>query len=266
MRWNMKDRNTQILEYLFSYRKIHGMISMFRKMLSYKYFLWREKIMKKLRVIIWGVGFGVLVLTLRRLLHIPDHQFLSFYLIASVVFILCALTVNIIWQISFQKKLAGLSRILYQQKDPDRFIAENEKLLQTVKSEFNKGLILINISAGYSEKEDYRRAKDILLQVSEKHIKGFYKVIYNHNLCYFYFMLGENTSGLAVFNANRNVFMKFENHPTLGGSIAVNRIYCHIAAGETEQAKLLYGQAKSKYTDPRFDKDWAKLDKILASL
>lgn len=122
----------------------------------------------------------------------------------------------------------------------------------------------MNISTGYSEKGDYRRGKEILLQIPEKHMKGINKVIYNHNLCFYHFTLGENTSGIAVFNANRDLFMKFENHPALGGSITVNRIYYLNATGEKEQAKQLLEQAKSKYTDPRLEKDWADLEKILS--
>jgi hypothetical protein len=213
--------------------------------------------------ILLGIGFGILLLILRRLLQIPSNKFPSFYLVASLIFIFCTFTVNLVWQISFFKKLSGLTAILYQEKDPDRFIAENEKLLQTVKSELNKNLISMNISTGYSEKGDYRRGKEILLQIPEKQMRGIHKVIYNHNLCYYHFILGESTSGMAVFNANRDLFAKFENHPALGGSITVNRIYYHIAAGERDQAKQLLDQAKTKYTDSRLEKDLADLDKIL---
>ncbi|MBP7175078.1 MAG: hypothetical protein KBA53_02525 [Thermoclostridium sp.] len=220
--------------------------------------------MKKYWPIFLGAGLGIFALILRRLLHIPDERFISFYLTFILISFLAIFVVNFIWQLLFFKKLAGLTHILHKEKDPDRFIAENEKLLQTVRAPLNRNLISMNICVGHAEKGDYRLAKEILLQIPENQMKGINKVIYNHNLCYFHFLLGENTSGIAVFNANRELFRKFENHPGLGGSIAVNNIYYLIATGEKEQAKQMLDQAKSKFTDPKLEKDLADLEKILS--
>lgn len=220
--------------------------------------------MKKKWTILLGVGLGIFALILRKLLNIPDNKFIPFYLIYILVVFIAIFAINFIWQLRFFKKLTGLTHILYKEKDPDRFIAENEKLLQTVRSPLNRNMISMNISVGYAEKGDYRRAKELLLLIPENQMKGINKVIYNHNLCYFHFLLEENTSAIAVFNANTELFRKFEQHPGLGGSIAVIKIYYLIATGEKEQAKQMLEQAKSKFTDPKLEKDLADLEKILS--
>ncbi len=221
--------------------------------------------MKKNLLVILGISipFGILLSVLKNRLNIPEKQFWTYYAIFAVALAIGAYIINFIWQLSFLKKLMKISSLLYNDNNPDGYIEENEKLLKRVKSSYNRGRILMNISVGYCEKQDYRRAKEILLDIPEKHMKGIHKVLYYHNLCYYYFMLNENKQAAAIFSSNYALFQKYENNPSFGGCILVNRIHYHLSNGEIEQAKILREEAKKKYTDPKYQHDFEALDQKL---
>jgi hypothetical protein len=94
------------------------------------------------------------------------------YIIQIIILaIFLILFINWLSQKSFQKKLNSLQAILITENNPDKYIDENTKLLETTKNLYNKSLIYINISAGHAVKKSYRKAKEALKNIPEKRTK-----------------------------------------------------------------------------------------------
>lgn len=222
---------------------------------------------KQLRnIILGGVIFGGILLILEQGFQIPKKVISRYYIILSGIIIIGAVFIDILWQRRFIEKLKGLERILREEKNPDKFIEENKKLLQTVKANYNKALIYINLSAGYCDKGDYETAKEILISTPLKGLKGINEIIYYLNLTYIYFRLGENRKALEILERHNKDFSKLEKHPKLGGHIAVVKILESLIQNNVSQAEALLSTSKEKWKDERLLEDWEylqnKIDKL----
>jgi hypothetical protein len=207
-------------------------------------------------IIILGVTFGGTLLLLRFIFGLSQKTVWKYYIITSVIILLGALIINITWQMKLMKRLKSLERILKDERNPDQFIEENKKILDGLKSEYNRNLIKINLSAGYCDKGDYDTAKNMLLSIKTKYLKGINEIVYYINLAYIYFRLEENQKALIILEQQNKNLVCFENNPHLGGLIAVLRINQYIIQGQLDEAHNLLDTARKKWTDNRLVDDW----------
>lgn len=210
-------------------------------------------------IILSGTLFGGILLMLRFIFRLSEEMVWKYYIIASIIILVGAMGINIIWQVNLMKKLKSFEKYLKEEGNPDKFIEENEKLLQTMKSDYNRTIIKINLSAGYCDKEEYETAKNILLSEPIKQVKGINKVIYYINLAYIYFRLEENQKALSILEQQKKEFSDFEKNLSLGGHITVLKIFQNIAENQLEEAQNLLTIAKDKWDDKRLLKDWEYL-------
>lgn len=214
---------------------------------------------KMRNVILAGFGLGVIMLLLRYIFKLSEQMMWKYYIIISIFLIAAAMVINLIWQIKIIRKLKGLEKILVEENNADKFIEENEKLLQTLKSSYYRKCIKINLSAGYCDKGDYEAAKNTLLSISNTRLMGINKVVYNINLAYVYFKLEEDQKAISILEQYDKEFVRLENHVSLGGSIAVLKVLQLIAKNQTAEAQKLLNASKEKWTDNRTIRDWEYL-------
>jgi len=126
------------------------------------------------------------------------------YIIQIIILaIFLILFINWLSQKSFQKKLNSLQAILITENNPDKYIEENTKLLETTKNLYNKSLIYINISAGHAVKKSYRKSKEALKNIPEKGLRGINRVVYFSNLAYYHFKLAETKEAIKIVEDNK---------------------------------------------------------------
>jgi len=207
-------------------------------------------------IIIFGSLFGGILLLLRFVFKLSEEMVWKYYIIASVIIIAGAMIINITWQMKLMKKIKSLAKLLKEEESTDKFIEENEKLLHKLKSNYNRNIININLSAGYCAKGDYETAKSILMSISLKHLKGVNKVVYYVNLAYIHFRLEENQKALSILELQKKDFACFEKSSSLGGSIAILRIFQYIVQNQLEEANNSLNMARKKWTDKRLLEDW----------
>ncbi|BCJ94236.1 hypothetical protein acsn021_18050 [Anaerocolumna cellulosilytica] len=222
---------------------------------------------KRIRnIIICGLLFGGILLMLRIVFQMSDEEVWRYYILVSGIILVGAVGINIIYQVKLMKKLKRFETILRDEENPDKFIEENESLLRRLKSEYNRALININLSAGYCDKGDFETAKNILLSIPLKHIKGINKVVYYMNLAYIYFRLEESQKALDILEQQKKAFSNLEKHPSLGGNIMSLRILKYIAQDQLADAQNLLITAKNQWTDKRLLKDWELLQSTINQL
>ncbi|MEA4989155.1 MAG: hypothetical protein VB095_13935 [Anaerovorax sp.] len=191
--------------------------------------------------IVFGIGIplGILILIIQETFHIPKNVMLHGYIIGSIVVIFLAFVINCIWQFRFQRRLKKMQTMLYQENELDHYIIQTDELLKKVKSNLNRNQLIINLSVAYCEKKQYEKAKEILLTIDENTLSGICKVIFYHDLAYYYFMLDERQEALQIIQKHQKMFAKFEAHPSLGPCIKINYIYKFIYEENWAKAKEL---------------------------
>ena len=215
----------------------------------------------RLKAITIGVIIGILMVVVENIFDIPRDVMRKAYLILGGLAIVISVGVNVLWQKRFQKKIKALMPILYEDNNPDLFIEENEKLLATVKSPYNKAFLLLNISVGYSDKKDYQKAKDTLLQIPENGIKGINGVIYYIDLVYYNFKLMNMDEVISIMDKHQKEFKAFENHKIIGKHIRLNQVFYLKAKNQFEEADKLLSILEKENTDKRFLGDLEELKK-----
>ena len=214
-------------------------------------------------ILLTGVVLGLLLFELQLLLDIPQDKILYYYLRLAPAVILLCIGINVLWQIFFQRNVNALGKKYMQTGDSDSFIEENRKLLARVHHPYNRSLLLINLSVGYSDKAEYAKAEEMLQNISVRHLKGKNRIIYFNNLAYFYFRLGKTEEAAALLDAHADDFRKFENDPLLGKHIAVNRVLRLLAEGGKTEAKEILTLLQKDNTDKRLQSELDSLQRLL---
>ena len=175
------------------------------------------------------------------------------YIIQIIILaIFLILFINWLSQKSFQKKLNSLQAILITENNPDKYIEENTKLLETTKNLYNKSLIYINISAGHAVKKSYRKSKEALKNIPEKGLRGINRVVYFSNLAYYHFKLAETKEAIKIVEDNKKEFDLYQNHSLLGKHIKLNQVYYLKSKKDIDSARELLEKLKNEYTDEKY--------------
>lgn len=221
----------------------------------------------KLKVIFGiGVPIGILLVIIQNTFNIQIDVMMKYYLIGSAVILVATLAINLIWQIKFQKEIFAASHILREDKNADLYIQTMQKLINKTRLISNKNLLLMNMSVGYSEKEDYHKAKEILLSINPQKINEVNRAVYFNNLASFSFMLDEKEEAIKIMEANHNLFSKYESSKVLGGCIAINRVYESLAKNEIGKAEELLIEAEKLCQNNYLKDDYEKVKDKLKSI
>ena len=168
-----------------------------------------------------------------------------------------SVVIDMLWLQAFNRQLKSLQPILFEEHDPDRYIQEISELLEGKKSPHLRGALLINLSAAYCEKKEYDTAKTLLLQINPKKITGINKLIFWANLAYIHFQLDEDEQACAILTQQQKEFIKFAEHPHLGGLIAILSIFRKLSEGDKSEANAILEQVRARWENeqnaPDFD-------------
>lgn len=169
---------------------------------------------------------------------------------------LTSIAIDLIWYREFNKKLRSLQSVLLQEHDADRYIREINALLIGKQSPQISNVLLLNLSAAYCEKQEYDKAKEILLQVNARKLTGSNRSIYWADFAYVCFYLNENEQANAILAQQKAAFSKLSDNPDLGALIQVLLIFQMLSQGNRSGAKLLLEQARpqweNEHTAPNF--------------
>ena len=224
-----------------------------------------ERNKRKIRIAFWAAATLLFLLLgiSRPLLQLSESMTWTLF------WVLCALTliawylINQLWYLEFRKTVGALLPILTEEKDPDRYIAENEKLLVGKKAEQIKGILRMNICAAYCEKGDYSKAEEHLLALRPQKLYGIQRVAYLADLAYVYFYLDQKAEALDVMAQNKKGLSDFAQSPHLGGLIAVLQIFELLARGNVDEAKEALEKARERWPDSRCESDFLALEQKL---
>lgn len=219
-----------------------------------------------MKIVFAGVCIGLVLGVLKGALQIDDGVFDRWYWIIAVVAVLGAVLVNVLYNISYQRKMQKLIPLLEGQR-PQEYVAGVERLLQTAKGQNLRKILTMNLSAGYIDLKQFDEAIKLLEGISEKGLAGSaVKTVYRLNLCTCYFQSGRGEEALELYNDSRKIFEPQRGGKLYGGNIAILDMLAAIQEERYSRAEELLGQARQAWNDRRFQEAFQEIEDTLTEI
>lgn len=224
----------------------------------------RMKLLKRiLRIVAFGTCLGLVLLIVQRGFQIDEEVFMHTYWIIAPAIIIGAVLVNVLYNISYQRKMRRIVALL-NTGQPKEYIAEVEKLLQTAKGQGLRNLLKLNLAAGYIEIKQYDKSISLLEDLAGKRLPGSAaKMICRLNLCMSYFYTAQYEKAMSLYNESQKIFESYRSDKTYGGNIAVADILAAMRNGQYDQAERLLDTARRFWNDPRLQNAFQEIGKSL---
>lgn len=189
--------------------------------------------------------------------------FLRGYWIAALVILLGTALFNILYNLSYQRKIRALAPLLASGRAAE-FAAGMEKLLQTAKGTGLRSILQLNLAAGWLEAGQIDQAVRLLEDLSSRRFRGGAEMIRRLNLCLGYFRGAQYDQAMALYRESGPIFQPYREHKTLGGNLAELDILAAIQEGQSQRAETLLRAARTRWTaDPRLQEDFRRISRLL---
>lgn len=219
-----------------------------------------------LKVVAIGVCIGLFLGVLKGAFQIDDDVFYLWYWGIGVAVILGAVLVNVLYNISYQRRMKKLIPLL-EGKRPREYVAGVERLLETAKGENLKKILKMNLAAGYIDLKEFDRAIELLEGISDKGLVGSaVKTVYRLNLCTCYFQSARGEKALELYNDSQKIFEPQRGGKLYGGNIAILDMLAAIQSKEYAQADQMLNQARQTWSAPRFQEAFQEIEDTLTEI
>ncbi len=158
------------------------------------------------------------------------------------------------------KKLDKLTYLLTEQLDPDSYIREVNALFEHIGSEQLQQIKLINLSAAYCDKRDYKKSKELLDQVKLAKLSLANRAIYWANLALTSFYLGEGDKACEIMDKQQQAFQTQMDYKRMEPTFAILTVFYQLYKGNKQEAKKVYASARKKWNSGRYEADFAYLE------
>lgn len=152
---------------------------------------------------------------------------------------------------------------LLEQGKPQEYIQTVEELRHQAKGRYLKNLFTINLSAGYCDANEYKKAIELLESLENARLYHDLKLVYHINLCICYFYDGQTDKAIALYESSQKLFRWPLAAKLYGGNIVVLDVFALIEQGEFDRAKELLTTARGTWSDSRLQADFEYLEEKL---
>lgn len=173
---------------------------------------------------------------------------------SQIIILGVAIVAVILWMIGKMINMVRLNKImsapiplLYEEKRPDLYIEEMEKISSKVHSKQQKDLIRINVAAAQVYNGEFQKSLDILEQVALPGQPVVHQVLVHANRVMAHYFLNQKEEVLNIVENNRSVLKKYENTSTgLVNNIIVTFAIEQLVKGEYQKSLEFLEQLKDK--------------------
>lgn len=210
------------------------------------------------------MGFGLTAIQV--ILQIDKDVFMTGYWVAALIFLTGVLLVNMLYNISYQRRMKQIAPLLEAGK-PQEYIAGVEQLLETAKGQNLRKILTMNLAAGYIDLKQFNKAIELLEGISDKKLAGTaVKTVYRLNLCTCYFNTDQGEKALKLYNDSQKIFEAQRGGKLYGVNIAVVDMLAAIQNRRYDQAEQLLDQARRTWDDPRFLEAFQEIERTLTEI
>lgn len=172
----------------------------------------------------------------------------------SIYFMIAVFGFYFIYSMSRRKKLEKqvelFNKLLYEQKNPQKYIAVIDELLEKFQSENEKNINFIQKTTGLLYAGKFEQAVNILND-SVKKIPPNWQVVYYHNMLLSLYFSGERERANEILNDNKSTldhfYKKDYNKVTIELIYAVSDYYNNKISECKEFFRMLHEVSKNNY-------------------
>lgn len=220
------------------------------------------QIRKYMKIFACVIPLGLLLGILKSMFSIPDEIFWKIYCTFGGFVIVGCVLFNYCYHRHYANKMKEACKIL-EEKGPDAYIEFINGLLQKAKGKHLKAFFTVNLSVGYTDKKDYKKALELLESVSSSPMRGELKMVYKLNLCCNYYYDNQGEKARSIYEESLKIFSPFRETPIYGGNIAVIDMFMELENKNYDLAEGLLKSGKSKWNNPRLQDDFRYIEEIL---
>lgn len=216
-----------------------------------------------IRVFLLGGIVGIIVTFVHKSFfpQVSEKDFLRNYFIFAPIVVVLVMGINLFFA---RRKYQVLNKLTPLAKtDPQKYIEEAEKQLQIIKNPMVREVVKVNIGAAYCNLDDYEQAKEILEKIQRKHLSIQNLFVYQMDLSYLYFNLGEEEKGIEAYEQIPTKVIPLIKSQELKALLLINEIHYLAAKKELEKAKQVYLESQELLAAAKEEKDIRKLERLL---
>ena len=215
------------------------------------------------KIIIIGVGIGVVLVIVQKSLRIDEAAFSRVYWLAAPVVIIGAVLINLLYNLFYINKMREIGCLLYTGKARE-YVAGMEDLLRTAKGKNLRHILALNLTAGYVELKEFDTAIGILEEMSAQGLKGAAANTAHHiNLCMSYFETKQYGKAMALYAESQPLFQKYRSEKHYGAYIVILDMLAAVREKDYARAGKLLSAALETYDDPRLQKAFHEIEPVL---
>lgn len=215
------------------------------------------------KICVIGVCIGIILAMIQIHFHIDESVFWFGYRIAAGVILVGILLVNLLYNRYYFKKIKELAE-QYLKEDPEKYIDGIQALLKAAKGQGLRNILLLDLVAGYMEKEDYEKAICMLNELGNRKLKGSsIKVFYCYKLFICYFETKQYEKAITLYNENQRLMEKFRHHKNYGAYVTIVDILAAMIRENYQEAEEMLESAKKTYEQTSFKEIFQIIAKTL---
>jgi len=195
----------------------------------------------KLFGIAFAIGIAMLIISL--VFKIDDKVMLKYYWIIGGAVLAVILIVNTIYYSYKTNELKHSMKLFEEMKYKD-FVNELEPKISKIKNKHIQTVMKMNLGAGYLELNEPNKT-------------------YWLNTMIAHFKLNDQIKFNELFTTHEKLLKQFENSPNYGENIKQLYIMKNIFDDDFVLARKTLNKLKSKSTNPRFKKEYKRLENII---
>ncbi len=205
-----------------------------------------------------GLLFG-----LKIYFKLDDKKFFIAYLIVGALVLIGSVLINMIYNVRFIKKMKKINELLENQDTIDKYVIEMEKIEKKVTGPVYRNMIILNLSYGYLEQEEYEKSLSLLKNIDMVKLKGRSRVIFALNKSTTYFYLGlydEFISFIKEFEKELHILSTIDEFEWQGKLL---EIYYQIAIKNYKKAGRMLKVAEKKWAEDKMSREWKRVRSVL---
>ncbi len=199
-----------------------------------------------------GVCIGIILAMIQIHFHIDESVFWFGYRIAASVILVGVIWINLLYNRYYFKKIRNLAE-QFLKEDTQKYIDGMEALLKTAKGQGLRNILILDLAAGYMEKQEYEKAICVLDELANRRLRGSsIKLFHCYKLFICYFETQQYKKAITLYNENQKRIEKFRYHKKFGAYVAILDVLAAMIRENYQEAEEMLESAKKTYEETSF--------------
>jgi len=215
-------------------------------------------------IIIGGIAYGMALYFCGNIFDLSESQMKLLYICSAIAIFIITLTINIIYNYIYARKINKLIPLLEEEKYDD-YLDKMTAIRNKVKSKYIRDTAQLNLSPALMGKKEYTAAVKILEELeSDVRKVPLSDMVRRLNLCFCHFYLKNYDKAEALYINSKELFDRYKNIEIYHKNFVLLDLFMDICCrGKKDGLAERIKEARKKFTDRNLVGDFDYLDSLL---